>query len=454
LKHKRLYKECIKFFVVAILLVLVIAPFMVPDAQADSNTRPYSILFDEAHDQYFTYSNQLFKSAIDYLNQTADFQVFLNTELFANATELGAYDLIIIGNPGLNTNFTPTEIEVIKNYTISGGHLILLSNYYAVVNPLYDEDDLGNAAALNNITHALNLSVSFTDSDLHHFPPTTDLGREIVELDDSVFKSFHPVKHKIGTVLTYTSGLNTTDEQHVIATGYADSYLEDADGNRTYDTPWLYGTEIGKSRIILCGSTAMFSDVNVTNDLDKDYSETYWIDAADNLKLWANLIQWTLIKEIPFISMVFIILICVFFAIGTGLYVYNTYFVSPELSQQELEKQQLLDERASVLKEARIRTSEGLYLAAAKLYKQAAKISNKLKDFKGKNQFTKNFQQLLEKERKRLIESAETNAEEGNYLAAAQFYKQAAVVSNKLGDRKREHLYNQKNKEFFSKSKK
>jgi len=426
---------------------------MVVDTQAQSNSTPYSILFDEAHDQYFKYSNQRFKTALDYLNTTADFQVFLNTELFTNATELLAYDLIIIGNPGINTTFASQEVEVLKNYTDNGGHLFLLSNYYAVVNPLYDKDDLGNADALNNITQALNLSVFFTKFDLHHFPPTTDLGREIVALDDSVFKFFHPIKYKINTIVTYTSGLNTSQSQDVIATGYSNSYLENEDGNRTTNTPWLVATQRGRSHIVLCGSTAMFSDVNVTDDLDKSYSGVLWINAADNLRLWANIIQWILISKIPNLSTVFIILFCIFLAIGTGLYLYNTYFVSPELSRQELEKQNLLQERALILKEARSRSSEGLYLAAAKLYKQAARLSNKLKDYKGEHQFNKNFQDLLEKERTKLIQSAESNAKDGNYLAAAQFYKQAAVVSNKLGDRKREHLYNQKNKEFLTKLK-
>lgn len=374
---------------------------MLADAKAESDSSPYLVLFDEAHDQYYNYTNGRFKTALDYLNQTSDFEVYLNTLEFTNVSNLLNYSLIIIGNPGPNGNFSSKEIEVLKNYTILGGNLFLLSNYYDVADLTPDRNLTGNAPYLNNLTQALNLSYLFNDYDLHNQPPSVPgMPRWIVEIEDSSFKSFHPIKWKLKKVLTYTSGLNITQNQDVIATGHSNSYLENYEENIINETPWLVATQLTTSRIILCGSTVMFSDLNVTDELGKEYTGIPWINAVDNLRLWANLIQWVLITKTPNIFSIYIIITCIILAIGFSLYIYQSYFRSPKITMHEIKKQNLRDERAIILKEARRRAGEGYYLVAAKLYKKAAKLSNKIGDSQEENLYDKKYRQFMAKSKK------------------------------------------------------
>ncbi len=375
--------------------------FTFNNVYAHSDLGPYLILFDEAHDQYYTYSNERFKTALDYLNQTYDFNVYLNSEAFNNLTILLTYDLIIITNPGPNGNFSSTELEILKNYTELGGNLFLLCNYYDVDNPLRDEKVIGHASFLNEIITALNLPASFIEYDLQNDPSTVPgMERWIVEIEDSSFQNFHPIKQKIKTILTFTSGINVTQSLETIATGPIESYLIKNETNKLNETPWLVTTQLAKSKITLCGSTVMFSDQNVTNKTGKKYTDISWINAADNLRLWANIIQWILINEIPNLFTMFLIFTCAFFAIGAGLYLYQSYFVSPKSTPIDLTKQNLQDERAMILKEARRRAKEGQYHAAAQLYKRAAKLSNKLGDYQAESNYTDKYRQFLSKSKK------------------------------------------------------
>ena len=138
---------------------------------------------------------------------------------------------------------------------------------------------------------------------------------------------------------------------------------------------------------------------------------------------------------------------------GSGCLAYGTQTLIDSF-KDEIEKQNLQDERAMVLKEARSRATEGMFLAASKLYKQAAKLSNKLGDFKAEELYNKNYHQFLQKERAAVLKDARNHAAEGRFQAAAQSYKQAAILSNKLGDRQEESQHNKKARQLLAKSKK
>ena len=436
------------------LFFLFFSQFMLLNVKAQSTSGPYLILFDEGHDQYYTYSNGRFKTALDYLNQTADFEVFLNSGELNNYTKLLRYDFIIIGNPGPNGNFSVGEIKNLTKYVDEGGNLFLLSNYHDVGVAIPDENITGQASYLNNITQELNLPVSFTYYDLWTNDTHIPLGpRWITEIEDSNFQDFHPISRKIKTVLIFSSGLNVTQNQDIIATGYSHSYLRNQTNDKIYETPWLYATQQGTSRIILCGSTIIFSDLNVTDSGESSYVGVPWIEAVDNLRLWANLIQWTIITEIPTFFNIFIIIIILITAVGIGLYLYHAHFTKPKSPLLEVEKQNLLDERAMVLKEARSRITEGMHLAAVQLYKQAVKLSNKLKDYRSENLYTKKYRELLQSELAMVLKSARNNVAEGKYNAAAQLYKQASKISKNLGDYKGESLHNEKYRKYLAKSK-
>jgi hypothetical protein len=377
-------------------------PFLIVPVKAESKATPYSILFDQAHYQYYTYSNQRFKTALDYLNQTLDFKVYLNTGNFENVTKLYPYDLIIIGNPGPKGNFSSKELSVLKNYTEHGGDLFLLCNYNDVGVPSPDGNLTGHASYLNNITRTLALPALFTLYDLWekagslHIP----LGeRWVVKIQSSNFPTFHPIAQKLNNVLVFTSGLNVTETQNTLATGYPDSYLT-RNTTRINETPWLFATQKGASKIILCGSTAMFSDTNITNTPGNEFTGVHWIQALDNLRLWANIIQWASVTVIPDFFTVFLVITLILIAAGVSLFFYHSRFAPSKSSTVETKKQNLISERAMVLKESRTKVDQGDFLSAAQLYKRAAKLSNELGEPQEEANYMKKYQKFIARSRK------------------------------------------------------
>jgi len=397
LKTTRNPANRLKHFPVVMLTLLLCFQFLLTNVHAQTSSPSYSILFDEAHDQFYTYSNGRFTTALTYLNQTADFVVTLNSALFDNLTTLLTYDLIIIGNPGPHGNFSQIEIGVLKNYTLLGGNLLILNNFNDVANPSPDLNVTGHPEYLSNLTESLDLPLNLLTYDLFdetHIP----LGqRWVVEIGTQNFQIFHPISWKINRILTFTSGLNVTSTDGIVATGYPESYLNNRTGDTLSTTPWLYATQQGASKIVICGSTAMFSDTNITNVGNSIYTGVKWINALDNLRLWANIIQWTSIKENPEFFLAFLIVSIALVALGIGLYLYNWFFKPPQLTSYELEIQNIKTELANTLKEARYHAKRGDFSAAAYSYKKASKLCNKLGDSHGEKQYSRKYREFLGK---------------------------------------------------------
>jgi len=103
---------------------------LIPKSFSSTQSKLY-VLFDESHKQYFSYSNGNFKYAINYLNESGDFEVRLNKNgTLLNYTILQNYDILVIPNPGNDSYFTAFELESIKNWTLQGGCLLIMSDYF------------------------------------------------------------------------------------------------------------------------------------------------------------------------------------------------------------------------------------------------------------------------------------------------------------------------------------
>lgn len=378
-------------------------PFLIVKVEAKSNTSPLLILFDQGHKQYYTYSNTRFKTAIDYLNQTAEFKVYLNNNTLDNITTLLPYSLIIIGNPGPNGNFSAKELDTLKNYIEQGGSLLLLGNYNGVGEANPDGNITGHSSYLNNLTRVLRLPACFTSYDLWEKSgsPNLPLGVQwIINLGSSNFQTSNPIAQKLTNILVLTSGLNVTETQNIIAAGYPDSQLAGPNYARINETPWLFATQIGASKIILCGSTTMFSDTNITNELGKQYTGIHWIQALDNLRLWANIFQWFLMIVIPDFFTIYLTISLIIIAAGISLFVYYSRFAPAKLPTVDTKKQNLISERDMILKEAQTNINQENYLSAAQLYKRAANLSNQLGELQEEANYLKKYQKLLARSRK------------------------------------------------------
>ncbi|MHA1834609.1 MAG: hypothetical protein ACTSV7_11560, partial [Candidatus Baldrarchaeia archaeon] len=156
--------------------------------------------------------------------------------------------------------------------------------------------EMGNPMELNKILSALNISsVWFSCND--------SLGDAIFNENHSVvqhpyfvyvnrteFSNETSISDNIKRVLTFSSSIVVKDNKCIVATGDNTSYAIMPNGNYTFQNgtkpPWLAIYADGKFKVALCGSTVMFSDLNVKG-LEKS-----WMDVEDNKVLWLNIIKW------------------------------------------------------------------------------------------------------------------------------------------------------------------
>jgi hypothetical protein len=134
----------------------------------------------------------------------------------------------------------------------------------------------------------------------------------VLSLDSSTWDSTHPIFRNINELVLMTSTLKPLPLVSSIATGYETSFAQyklstNSMGNYSYlnqtlfaERPlsysaingslpsWLSAFEYNKSRIVISGSTIMFSG----RSLDIEGSDSQWFYSADNSRLFMNMLDW------------------------------------------------------------------------------------------------------------------------------------------------------------------
>jgi len=215
-----------------------------------------------------------------------------------NATNLVGVDVVIITNPGNESTFTADEAFYLRQYVKRGGGLFLLSNPYSTNGTLS-----GHPNALNQlITKIDDMDLSFEDlefwestdqisdiimDDYHNLNGT----RSFLDLSKDNFTNATIISSQptnISRVLVHTQSISAPIK---IGEAYLASYTEDVEhvAHLAEEIPlWLGGTNESNARVVLCGSTIMFSDLplpgtNVTWTSHPDF---------DNAHLFNNTINW------------------------------------------------------------------------------------------------------------------------------------------------------------------
>ena len=273
------------------------------------NTLSYVIMFDESHGQFFnrTLMNTALESLNKLANKTGDnlnIELLFQTESEFNSTNLQGIDLLIFTNPGINEdyNFSPAELAALLDYVELGGSLFLLSN------PLTNDENItGHPTSTNALLAAredrlTTARIRHTSNSSHADLIVDDFlgiygNDSYISLNLKDYSANYTIFNQetiINFTTIYSTPLVLGSEEMIYAAGrtpitsYAvnddyDIYREQANGFLT----WLLAKTYGDARMILLGSTIMFSDLEITEN-------TKWIEQADNLELWENLILWLL----------------------------------------------------------------------------------------------------------------------------------------------------------------
>jgi hypothetical protein len=296
---------------IIILLIISMSIISVPlnNNVIGDTTLEYVILFDESHGQYF--NRTLMSTALDSLNSllpnesTTEIKIDLlfQEESDFNSTNLQGIDLLIFTNPGLgNENgLSSLEINAILDFVELGGSLFLLCNpltqnvnitgHREPINDLLASRD--NRLTSARIRSGQNASYSdvIVDDYLATYSNESFLTLPVHNSTHTIFNQ----EIKLNETLVYTSSITLGNEQisdTSLGLGKTPitSYSVDEDYSIFRDPAnnfltWLLAKEIENSRMLLSGSTIMFSDLEVAQD-------EIWIEQMDNLDLWKNIILW------------------------------------------------------------------------------------------------------------------------------------------------------------------
>ena len=252
------------------------------------------ILIDSTHGQtYYT-----FQTLQQYLEHYYGLTVQILEEPISEATLAGA-SVLFIPCPAQNTSFTPEELDAIVNFVNGGGGLLLGcdSQYtYGGRNYTY-----GQPSTLNTVLEALGIA------DKVRYTGTNTLGDQLLDEYENTGREFEPVisefpEHPVTAFMSgkkmiyYGCTLQVEDESIIVLRGGPNAYSVDIAGRKTYEEgsrpPVAAALEVGKGKVLVSGSTRLFSDkktYGAATSIYILYEQTYQF--ACNVFAWLSGIE-------------------------------------------------------------------------------------------------------------------------------------------------------------------
>jgi len=325
------------------------------------------ILFDEAHSQ--TINSSLMKKALDTINSSENYEVYVNNKPLS-FTNLFGVDILIIPNPSNTSTFSSNERLAVENFvTTLNGSLFLLSNPVNLSSPYS-----GTASSLNSLLQTLEISqlLGFTGGVHTNVIVDPVLVKNepfsYILVNRSNFRdlTFINEPENVDSLLVYSCSLRGSIPA-IVATANLTAYVLNADheaSGANAEPVWLQKHIVGNdTRILLCGSTIMFSDLNVTG------TDKSWYETENNGILWKNLIEWLAHKtpiieleeedKLPRMDLLIIIISSVMFGI-TILFRYKIKALEEEpisvvLERMREKKKETIEEKPKIKKKKKKR---------------------------------------------------------------------------------------------------
>ena len=397
---KKNRKKCMRI-VLLVFLAFNLSLFTLNSSKAYSDVSEYVILFDESHGQFFNYT--IMQTAYDLLNDSGDFEVrrlINNQNLTSN--NLTDVEILVISAPEKNSveYYTEAELVVIRDFVLQGGSLFLLNNPND--SSLYPEYNYTNANVtfINDILENLSISsIRFLNETIES-PITSGYyyvnQRYQLPLDENYFNSLSTISLGIMDVLVFSSAIQCSDTNLVIGSTFSGSETYPSSFPNPY---WLIAKDIPTGgRIVACGSMQMFSELQPYNLSSKWISPIFGTQQFQNSKLWINIFSWLSQENNTLISSTFFLI----FSIGLigicAFLIYKNRGHEPSVvlieEKEEIETKdkksekigvtqnldELIDQRANVLKSARFFIKNRNFIKASEFYKKAADLSKIIND--------------------------------------------------------------------------
>lgn len=300
---------------------------------AQSDLDPIIVLYDASHNQQYAADDEDsgLKLILDMVNASTKYDLRVNEDDELSDTLLNDVDILIIASPDESSPFSEDEFIGITEMLANGSSLFVLgdpsieesSNYWAEALM----QDLGENEAINAFLDGINVTsvrFSLNETGFEEIYGDTMFDNEhtvfnetyswMIGLDASTWDTSHPIFRNINELYTMTATLKPLELASGIARGYKSSFaqfksdynswanyshpnmtLEDFEQNPlSYSTingtfpSWMSAFEYGSSRIVISGSTLMFTG----RDLDYPETDLKWFYMGDNARLFMNVINW------------------------------------------------------------------------------------------------------------------------------------------------------------------
>ncbi len=322
------FKKIPRVLATILALMLLLSSFQatVP-AQADLD--PVVVLFDASHSPQFDAADADLglKLMFDMVNTSTRYIIHVHEDGPLDEEVLNDIDILIIAGSDSSSPFSNEEYAGIVEMLANGSSLFLLGDPTISEDSTYwpegPMEDTGDNIALNTLLDGINMtgprfSINETETDSwsdtmfdydHSINGSTPW---VIELDSTTWDTNHPIFRNINEIMTMTSTLKPIELASGIGNSYEGSfaqYRKDVNSWANYTMPnttlfslnplsysamngtfpsWLSAFEYGSSRVTIAGSTIMFTG----RPIDLLNAELQWFYAADNAKLFMNILDW------------------------------------------------------------------------------------------------------------------------------------------------------------------
>jgi hypothetical protein len=326
--------------IILIVTMLLFSSFQYEVAAQGEELDTVVVLYDLTHRQQFEANDPDFdlKLMLDMVNESTKYIVKLNTDDPLNDTILSDVDILIIADPDNSSEFEQEELEGITEFLANGSSLLALGDPTISQNSTYwtaDQQfqDLGENYALNNFFDAINMtgvrfSVNETtaagqptqraDTMFDYENALNETAPWVIELDSSTWDTNHPIFKDINSLLTMTATLKPIDDASIVGRSHETTFAQYRRGPNTWANlsypnmsldafsdvplsysaingtfpPWLAAFQYDTSRVIVAGSTLMFTGRTLDLPLDDGRTSLQWFYQADNSRLFMNMLNW------------------------------------------------------------------------------------------------------------------------------------------------------------------
>ncbi|MFW9834403.1 MAG: hypothetical protein ACFFEK_10440 [Candidatus Thorarchaeota archaeon] len=348
-----------------VIAIMIFVSSLQTGVMAQTELNPIVVLFDASHQQQHdvTDAENGLKLMIDMVNSSTRYIVRVNTEDLTESV-LNDVDVLIISTPDDDEPISHTEATAISEMLANGSSLFLMGDPTIDDNSQYWTDgplqDMGENFVLNDLLDSINVtgvrfSINETESgdlfgdtmfDYEH-PIFNSSYPQMIKLDTTTWDSNHPIFRNINELFTMTATLKPIELTSGIARGYETTfaqYKESATNWANYSYPnmtlpefeqfplnysaingtlpsWMSAFEYNESRIVVIGSTLMFTGRN----LDFPETDLRWFYMGDNARLFMNIMNWLSYDfvEAPSAIVPMLIISTVIMVIGLVFYIFK-----------------------------------------------------------------------------------------------------------------------------------